>query len=93
MLSVTEYNTIYACRTAKEVWDKLMIMHEGTTQVKKSKISLLMHQYEFFNVSQMHERFLVITNVLKCLGKEICNEDRVYKIIHGMPLSWKSKCA
>ena len=36
-----EYNKISAYITAKEIWDKLETMHEGTSQVKKTKISLL----------------------------------------------------
>ena len=60
-LSPNEYNKISAYRTAKEVWDKLETMHEGTSQVKKTKIRLLMHEYKTFSmhehetISQMHE--------------------------------------
>jgi hypothetical protein len=29
-LSVNEYNRIIACETAKQIWDKLEITHEGS---------------------------------------------------------------
>ena len=34
----TEYNRICQCKTAKEVWRILKITHEGTNQVKDSKV-------------------------------------------------------
>ncbi|XP_070023216.1 uncharacterized protein [Nicotiana sylvestris] len=36
-----EYNRISACDTANEIWEALQIAHEGTTQVKQSKIDIL----------------------------------------------------
>ncbi|XP_070019884.1 uncharacterized protein [Nicotiana sylvestris] len=36
-----EYNRISACDTAKEIWKALQTAHEGTTQVKQSKIDML----------------------------------------------------
>ena len=43
-----EYNRICQCKSAKEIWRLLEITHEGTNQVKESKINLLVHSYEFF---------------------------------------------
>ena len=43
-----EYNRICQCKSAKEIWRLLEITHEGTNQVKESKITLLVHSYEFF---------------------------------------------
>ena len=40
-LNPTKFNRILTCKTAKEIWDKLRVTHEGTTQVKKSKITFL----------------------------------------------------
>ena len=74
-LSTDEYNRISACETAKEIWDKLEIAYEGNTQVKQSKIDILVHSYELFkmqldeSISQMFARFTNITNGLKSLGK------------------------
>ncbi|XP_019226333.1 PREDICTED: uncharacterized protein LOC109207796 [Nicotiana attenuata] len=36
-----EYNRISTCDTAKEIWEALQTAHEGTTQVKQSKIDML----------------------------------------------------
>ena len=43
-----EYNIICQCKLAKETWRLLEVTHEGTNQVKESKINLLIHSYEFF---------------------------------------------
>ena len=47
-MNKNEYNRICQCKSAKEIWRLLEITHEGTNQVKKSKINLLVHSYEFF---------------------------------------------
>ncbi|XP_070036221.1 uncharacterized protein [Nicotiana tomentosiformis] len=36
-----EYNRISSCQSAKEIWEALQTAHEGTTQVKQSKIDML----------------------------------------------------
>ena len=98
-LSKNEYNKISAYKIAKEVWDKLENMHEGMTQVKKSKISLLMHEYETFvmleheSISQMYERYTVIINNLRRLGKPLSNEEQVERIVRCMPENWEPKLA
>ena len=49
-LNPTKFNRISMCKIAKEIWDKLRVTHEGTTQVKESKIALLSNQYEMFKM-------------------------------------------
>ena len=36
-----EFNRVSACASAKEIWDCLKTAHEGTEQVKESKIDIL----------------------------------------------------
>ena len=56
------------CKSAFEVWNNSIITHEGTSQVKMSKVDLLCSQYENFYVNEnenIHEiltRFTKITN-------------------------------
>ncbi|XVF19046.1 hypothetical protein REPUB_Repub11eG0076700 [Reevesia pubescens] len=42
-LNLAEFNRISTYKNAKEIWDKLKVTHEGTSQVKESKITLLSH--------------------------------------------------
>ena len=37
-LHPSEFNRISSCDTAKQIWDKLKVTHEGTNQVKQSRI-------------------------------------------------------
>ena len=76
-LDANEYNRICACESAKEIWDKLVVTYEGTSQVRETKINLLVHQYELFKmqpnetIKEMFTRFTDITNNLKSLGKNL----------------------
>nr|XP_009804564.1 PREDICTED: uncharacterized protein LOC104249781 [Nicotiana sylvestris] len=65
-----EYNRISACQSAKKIWEALEIAHEGTTQVKQSKIDMLTTEYELLrmkddeSIQDMHTRFTSIINEL-----------------------------
>ena len=50
VLSMEEFNRIRSCKTAKDIWNNLEVTHEGTNQVKESKISMLVHKYELFKM-------------------------------------------
>ena len=47
-LALDEYTHISECDSAKEIWNALRVAHEGTNQVKQSRIELLMRKYELF---------------------------------------------
>ncbi|KAK2970109.1 hypothetical protein RJ640_018429 [Escallonia rubra] len=53
-LDMNEYNRVSACEMAKEMWRLLEVTHEGTNQVKKTKINMLVQQYEAFKMKE-HE--------------------------------------
>ena len=67
-LNVNEFNRISTCNSAKEIWDRLEVTHEGISQVKESKISILVHKYELFKMelnestSGIYIRFIDIVN-------------------------------
>ncbi|GAV84091.1 UBN2 domain-containing protein, partial [Cephalotus follicularis] len=88
-----EFNRISSCDTAKQMWDLLEITYEGTNQVKESRISMLVHEYELFMmhndacISDMFTRFTTITNSLKNIGKSYSNQELVRKILRCLPKS------
>ncbi|XP_070025717.1 uncharacterized protein [Nicotiana sylvestris] len=92
-----EYNRIFGCETAKEIWEALQTTHEGTTQVKKSKIDMLITEYEVFrmnddeSIQDIHTRFTSIINELHSLGEIIPRNKLVRKILNILPSSWESK--
>ena len=76
-----EFNRISSCSNARDIWHTLEITHEGTSQVKESKINMLVHNYELFKMTQeksitvMYTRFTTIINALNVLGKSYTNSD------------------
>ncbi|XP_049372851.1 uncharacterized protein LOC125837822 [Solanum verrucosum] len=96
-IGADEYNYIYACESAKEIWDCLRTAHEGTEQVKESKVDMLTTKYENFTmkeretIHEMYTRFSSITNELRCLGEPIHSSKQVRKILRVLPTSWASK--
>ena len=96
-LDFNEFNRISSCTSAKKIWDILEVTHEGTLQVKNTKINLLVHSFEIFemmhyeSISDMFSRFMTIINELKSLGKIYTNADLVNKILRSLPKSWDPK--
>ena len=95
-LNPSEFNRIPTCMTAKEIWDKLKITHEGTSQVKKSKIALLSNQYEMFkiqsneNITCWFDQYITIVNQLNQLGKAISEHEMVKRLLRSPPKTMRS---
>ncbi|MQL73441.1 hypothetical protein Taro_005797 [Colocasia esculenta] len=76
-----EYSRISMCKSAKEMWDKLELLYEGTSQVKETKANILVSEYELFmmksdeTISEMFAMFMIIVNGLKALGKDYTDAD------------------
>jgi len=80
-LGPDEYTRISECESAKDIWEALQVVYEGTNQVKHSRIELLMRKYELFEmgdhetVMEIYIRFTQITNELKSLRKSFTTEE------------------
>ena len=85
-LNPTEFNRISTCKMAKEIWDKLKVTHEGTSQVKESKIALLSNQYEMFkmqtneSITSWFDQYTTIVNQLNQLGRVISKDEMVKRL-------------
>ena len=90
-LNPTEFNRISTCKTEKEIWDKLKVTHEGTSQVKESKIALFSSQYEMFkmqangSVTSWFDRYTTIVNQLNQLGRVIPKDEMVKRLLKSLP--------
>ncbi|KAG0458575.1 hypothetical protein HPP92_023440 [Vanilla planifolia] len=90
-LGASEYNRIMNLKTAYEIWSKLEVTYEGTSQVKETKINMLVHEYELFRmnsdetIKSMFTRFTNIVNGLSNLGKEFSTGEQVRKILRVLP--------
>ncbi|GKA74131.1 zf-CCHC domain-containing protein [Tanacetum coccineum] len=71
-----EYEKKIMCQTAKEIWDTLLITHQGNNQVKANKIDLLVQQYEQFmipkeeSIDNAFAKFNTIITSLKALDED-----------------------
>jgi len=95
-LDPNEFNRISACKSAKEIWDKLQVAHEGTNEVRETKMNMLLHEYELFkmdpseDIKEMFTRFTIITNDLALFDKNLGEEERVRKVLRSLPKEWRN---
>ncbi|GJX24468.1 zf-CCHC domain-containing protein [Tanacetum coccineum] len=75
-----EYERIFMCNTAKEIWKTLLITHQGNSQVKDNKIDLLVQQYEQFIISS-----------LKALDEGYSSKNYVRKFLRALHPKWRAK--
>ncbi|MQM07925.1 hypothetical protein Taro_040772 [Colocasia esculenta] len=92
-----EYSRVSSCKSAKEMWDKLRLIYEGTSEVRETKASILVSEYEMFRmksdetISKRFARFMLIVNGLRGLGKDYSNSDLVRKLLRSLPSAWHTK--
>ena len=85
--------------TAKEIWDAVKVMYEGTDMVRKNRMELLVQQYEMFaarpseGISEIYDRFVKLINELKVYGGDV--EYHLSSVnsrfLRSLPRVWESK--
>ncbi|GKC10882.1 retrovirus-related pol polyprotein from transposon TNT 1-94, partial [Tanacetum coccineum] len=91
-----EYERIFMCNTAKEIWKTLLITHQGNSQVKDNKIDLLVQQYEQFVISEDESidsafaRFNTIITSLKALDEGYSSKNYVRKFLRTLHPKWRA---
>ena len=84
---INEFNPVWQSKSAKEIWRLLETTHEGTNQVKESRINILVHDYELFSMKdfesivEMFSKFMEIVNELESSGKTCTKVEKVMKIL------------
>ncbi|GJU03038.1 retrovirus-related pol polyprotein from transposon TNT 1-94 [Tanacetum coccineum] len=92
-----EYERLFMCNTAKEIWKTLLITHQGNSQVKDNKIDLLVQQYEQFVTSEDESidsgfaRFNTIITSLKALDEGYSSKNYVRKFLRALHPKWREK--
>ncbi|GKA82336.1 zf-CCHC domain-containing protein [Tanacetum coccineum] len=85
------------CKTAKEIWDTLLITHQGNSQVKDNNIDLLVQQYEQFTIPKVESidnafaRFNTIITCLKALDEGFSSKNYVRKFLRALHPKWRAK--
>ncbi|GJV91047.1 retrovirus-related pol polyprotein from transposon TNT 1-94 [Tanacetum coccineum] len=92
-----EYERIFMCNTAKEIWKTLLITDQGNNQVKDNKIDLLVQQYEQFIIFEdkfidsAFARFNTIITSLKALDEGYSSKNYVRKFLRALHPKWRVK--
>ncbi|GJS79609.1 retrovirus-related pol polyprotein from transposon TNT 1-94 [Tanacetum coccineum] len=92
-----EYERIFMCNMAKEIWKTLLITHQGNSQVKDNKIDLLVQQYEQFVISEDESidsafaTFNTIITSLKALDEGYSSKNYVRKFLRALHPKWRAK--
>ena len=85
-LDANESPRIKYCKLAKEIWDKLCDMYDGSQNIKEQKKSLLVAKYESFkmesheNVDKIYCKFSDIIKYLELFGKKYTLDEKNRKI-------------
>ncbi|GKE12453.1 hypothetical protein Tco_1416004 [Tanacetum coccineum] len=96
-LPIKEYEGIFMCNTAKEIWKTLLIAYQGNSQVKDNKIDLLVQQYEQFIISEDESidsdfaRFNTIITSLKALDEGYSSKNYVRTFLRALHPKWRTK--
>ena len=96
-LNLDEFFRISQCASAKEMWDTLEVIHEGTNDVKRARTHTLIQEYEMFrmlkgeSIAEVKKRFTHIINHLMSLGKTFDKEEVNIKILKCLDRSWQPK--
>ncbi|XP_073300264.1 uncharacterized protein [Primulina huaijiensis] len=91
MLDKFTFSKIKMCRTAKEIWEKLIKLCEGNEQTKENKLSVAVQKFDNIKMKigeSMHdydERISGIINELNALGNVYSNKEVALKIVRGLP--------
>ncbi|GJW65684.1 zf-CCHC domain-containing protein [Tanacetum coccineum] len=92
-----EYQRIFMCKTAKDIWQSLLITHQGNSQVKDNKIDLLVQQYEHITILEEESidsgfaRFNTIITSLKALDEGFSSKNYVRKFLRALHPKWRAK--
>lgn len=94
-----EFNKISRLENAKEIWDTLVDMHEGTESIKESKLDVLQSQLDKLKmkdgegVTEMHCRLALITNEIASLGsEEMTDKFIIKKILRALDGKYDTVC-
>jgi len=94
-LSQEDYSKVHNFRSAKQIWDTLVITYEGSFEVKCNKLSLLTCKCKLFSMEEaediktMFGCFQSIMNELQSLGRHYANYHHIDKILWSLSRKWR----
>nr|GEV33133.1 zf-CCHC domain-containing protein/UBN2 domain-containing protein [Tanacetum cinerariifolium] len=89
VLPKKEYERIFMCKTAKDVWNSLIITHQGNKQVKDKYEEFVIFDDETIDCA--FARFNTIVTSLKALDESFSSRNHVRKFLRTLPTRWRLK--
>ncbi|XP_073294501.1 uncharacterized protein [Primulina huaijiensis] len=90
-LDKVTFSKIKLCKTAKEIWEKLIQLCEGNEQTKENKLTVAVQKFDNIKMKagesmrEYDERVNRIINELNALGKVYSNKKIALKVVRGLP--------
>ncbi|KZV38073.1 hypothetical protein F511_16093 [Dorcoceras hygrometricum] len=91
------FSKIKTCATAKDIWEKLTQICEGSDETKENKLTVAQQKYESIKMkdgetmTEFDERFSAVVIELISLGKEYSNRELALKVMRALPREWDVK--
>ncbi|KZV56923.1 hypothetical protein F511_18935 [Dorcoceras hygrometricum] len=91
------FSKIKTCATAKDIWEKLTQICEGSDKTKENKLTVAQQKYESIKMkegetmTEFDERFSAVVIELNSLGKEYSNRELALKVMRALPREWDVK--
>ncbi|GJY64959.1 hypothetical protein Tco_0466419 [Tanacetum coccineum] len=88
---------VFMCKTATDIWQSLLITHQGNIQVKDNKIDLVFQQYEQFTILKEESinsdfvKFNTIITSLKALDEGFSSNNFVRKFFRALHTKLREK--
>ena len=96
-LNANESSRLEGLSSAKEMWENLKRVHEGSNDIKEHKKAFLVSKYETFkmapheSIDDMYIRFTSIIKDLEALGKIYSLSEKNRKILNALSKEWETK--
>ncbi|KZV17322.1 hypothetical protein F511_03933 [Dorcoceras hygrometricum] len=91
------FSKIKTCTTAKDIWERLTQICEGSDETKEKKLTVAQQKYESIKMkdgetmTEFDERFSAVVIELTSLGKEYSNRELALKVMRALPREWDVK--
>jgi hypothetical protein len=95
-LCTHEYQRVYKLETTHEMWGKLIEDHEGTSNVKSTKLFICKGKFERFALlpnEELKDNFSHLNNImneLKDLGFDVHEVDISHKFLRALPPKYET---
>lgn len=92
-MEFNQLQTVMACQTAKDMWDRLKIIHEQRSAVNKVALKQQFFSYkmsESDTIAQHISKIESMSQALSDVGEPIAELDKIAKILGGLPAKYGS---